>query len=184
MKTFHADPALKTTLIKRALEHEEADRVVQGHFWIGIDDPARGYGGCAVGCLSTSVAEMKMAVERDETDMFLILEKEFGLSEKLCDLAEEIFEGYHCADFADGGYRTFPRRFAEAVPIGVVLDEAAYQRLVEQPHWGDVEGAPRPYGGSHGYRRSGAWSEVARDFLSWLSSMSSARELPQAKVGS
>lgn len=112
MTTFHSDPALKALLLERIAAHEAADRIVQGKYWsAGADGVFRG---CAVGC---SLRDLTDTEGPPPGGWHAEMERRFGITKRLAQWEDAIFEGLP-ADEA----RAWPRRFAEAVPVGVDLD--------------------------------------------------------------
>jgi len=121
--TFHGDPAVKEQLLSRIAEHERLDRIVQGAYWEVVDGEWKG---CAVGCSLHDVNDRGSRkaeawdAERWHAEMELVL----GIPAWLADLEDEIFEGLSTEDA-----RGWPRRFSEAVPIGVELGQEFANRL-------------------------------------------------------
>lgn len=106
MLAYHNDPAVKSALIAQLLDHEEADEIIQGTGW------ANGKG-CAVGCTLH-------AYDHDQGP------EKLGWPVWLLRLEDDLFEAMTPAD-AQG----FPRRLAEAIPVGADLGPARQRFL----HW-------------------------------------------------
>ena len=124
MLSYHGDAAVKAGLLDRIAAHEAADAIVQGVYWEADNG---GYRGCAVGCSLHQPGESLIAA-----DLEALYPERLGLPRWLAHLEDHIFEGLPL-ELA----RRWPRRFAEAIPVGVeigqaVADELAVRRLREE----------------------------------------------------
>jgi hypothetical protein len=121
--TFHEDPKLKEQLLVRIGAHEQADAIAKGAYekWNG------GVKRCAVGCSLRDLAERGDEPE----DWHQAMEDILGVPAWLARLEDTVFE--HLPDELAKGW---PRRFSEAVPVGVSLeglaDRLAVRRLREE----------------------------------------------------
>lgn len=150
----------KAELIKRAVEHAEADRLVQafGYFERMAEDQAAHYNlpgnngektdwqsgdfaGCAIGCLATPVLSQEEYRRRWEEGEFYnksyascvrTLEEEFGVPQPLTGAAEVLFENLPKEDA-----QRWPEQFARALPVGVeqLTDAAAAEWIQTNPEW-------------------------------------------------
>ena len=126
LTTYHGDPKVKAKLLRRIAAHEKADRLTQGTYGTMNGH----WRGCAVSC---SLATRNGTYHGKQVDTGLHAEypKQFGLPEWLAHLEDRIFEGLPRDEAMQ-----WPRRFAEAIPVGVSLDgladELAIARLREE----------------------------------------------------
>ena len=126
LTTYHGDPKVKAKLLRRIAAHEKADRLTQGTYGTMNGH----WRGCAVSC---SLATRNGTYHGEQVDTGLHAEypKQFGLPEWLAHLEDRIFEGLPRDEAMQ-----WPRRFAEAIPVGVSLDgladELAIARLREE----------------------------------------------------
>lgn len=99
MLAFHSDPAIKAKFVQRAIQHREADEILQNYgYW-------RNGKGCAIGCLAHANENAHEA-----------LDKEAGLPAVLNHLADRIFE-----KLPKDKYRDWPRRYIDAPDPGADL---------------------------------------------------------------
>ena len=109
MLAFHGKPELKEFYVNRAIQHREADEIVQGYgYW-------KNGKGCAIGCLAHT-----------NTDTHLKLQEDAGLPMVVSRLADGIFEGLP-KDLA----MHWPQRYMEACAVGVDLSQVGDKFL----HW-------------------------------------------------
>lgn len=106
MSAYHNDSAKKAALIAQLIAHEDADEITQGIGW------ENGHG-CAVGCTLHAYDHSQGPAK-------------LGWPEWLLHLEDALFEEMTPAD-AKG----FPRRVAEAIPVGADLEPARLRFL----HW-------------------------------------------------
>lgn len=129
LRTFYNRPELKEKLLHRIGEHEKYDAIARGSYesWtatrLGGMAPKR----CAVGC---SVRDLWEA-GTEPADWHEAMQDMFAIPEWLAYLEDAIFEGMPF-DASKG----WPRRFAEAIPVGVpmgdlspIMDRLSVQRL-------------------------------------------------------
>ena len=114
--TYHNDPALKAAFLEQITAHEQADRIIQGEYWDGFK-------GCAVGCSVESLNHINGTTYK-HGDHAAYAEA-LGIPEWLARLEDTLFEGLPVA-VAKG----WPRRFAEAIPVGVDLEPVRHRFAV------------------------------------------------------
>ena len=124
--TYHDDPKVKASLLRRIRAHERADRLTQGTY-----GSMSGYWrGCAVSC-SLATPSGRFDGEIVTEGLHAEYPKQLGLPVWLAHLEDRIFEGLPQEEAMQ-----WPRRFAEAIPVGVSLDgladELAVARLREE----------------------------------------------------
>jgi hypothetical protein len=120
---FHGDQAVKDKLLERIGAHEKADAIVSGTY--GRKEGGV-WKGCAVGCSVHDLTQDKR-LENPHTRYPELL----GIPEWVAHLEDQVFEGMS-AEKRTG----FPRRFAEAIPVGGdfdgLADRLAIRRLKEE----------------------------------------------------
>ncbi|MBN8867536.1 MAG: hypothetical protein J0H98_08275 [Solirubrobacterales bacterium] len=109
IRGWHGDPALKEATVAEMVEHQNADRLVQGYgYW-------QDGKGCAVGCLIKS-------------DNHVEYEERFGIPEWLAWMEDKIFEG-----LPKEKAQQWPVRFLSAIPVGAdfsgLKDQLSVARL-------------------------------------------------------
>lgn len=119
---------LKDRLVHRAKEHRAADRLIQGEYFEGYNGDAKG---CAIGCLSTplGVVRQKRRFDKSQAQCIRDLKNEFGLCSELVRVAEIVFEAFDIDDRS--GWRNWPTRFAEALPVGVEITNSMVRAFVQ-----------------------------------------------------
>ena len=126
LTTYHGDPKVKASLLRRISAHEKADRLTQGTYG-SMNGHWRG---CAVSC-SLATRNGTFNGEQVTDGLHAEYPKQLGLPEWLAHLEDRIFEGLPQEEAMQ-----WPRRFAEAIPVGVSLDgladELAIARLREE----------------------------------------------------
>jgi hypothetical protein len=126
LTTYHGDPKVKASLLRRISAHEKADRLTQGTYG-SMNGHWRG---CAVSC-SLATRNGTFNGEQVTDGLHAEYPKQLGLPEWLAYLEDGIFEGLPKEEAMQ-----WPRRFAEAIPVGVSLDgladELAIARLREE----------------------------------------------------
>lgn len=121
--SWRGDPQLKEQVLARITEHERLDTIIQGDHWAcGVDGIWRG---CTIGCSLRDPSSTEPLDDRAHE----MMETTLGVPAWLARLEDSIFEGLAAEDA-----RAWPRRFSEALPIGVELtldlaDRLAIQRL-------------------------------------------------------
>ncbi len=122
MVTYLGKPELKSRFIEEIGKHEEQDRIIKGTY----SEPGKVFRGCAIGCSLHSLNLIEGAVDQfDGTDNHSRYEKELGLPTWLAYLEDNIFENLPL-DQA----KTWPRRFAEAVPVGAVVGDVVLAKIL------------------------------------------------------
>jgi hypothetical protein len=94
MLSFHGDPAIKQKYIDRVQAHADADELIRGIGW-------KHGKGCAIGCTLEAYDHSRYPIE-------------LGIPEWAARLEDVIFEG-----LPNDQAMTWPRRFLEAVPVGM-----------------------------------------------------------------
>ena len=120
--SYHADPALKAALVIEIGKHEQADQIIKGTYG-SINGQWRG---CAIGCSLRSLNIMKQQTDPNrrtgDHDRF---PKELGWPLWLAHIEDTIFE-----NLPDALAKTWPRRIAEAIPVGAVIDEMVLAKIL------------------------------------------------------
>ena len=124
LRAYLNDSNLKTAFLAQIAEHEAADAIIKGTY------AQRGvtFRGCAIGCSlhSLNVIQRKVGTDRTaNTGNHERYEAELGLPTWLAYLEDNIFER-----LPDALAVTWPRRFAEAVPVGAVVDDRVLARIL------------------------------------------------------
>ena len=96
MLTFHNDPGIKAKYLARVKAHQEADEIIQGHYW-------QNGKGCAVGC----------TIEGNDHKKY---ETELGVPRSIAYLEDRLFEL-----ISNENAKLFPYKFLDAIPVGVDL---------------------------------------------------------------
>jgi len=97
MKSFHNDQTIKDRYIARIKAHELADEIIKGQYWENGK-------GCAIGCTIHS-------------DNHKAYETELGIPTWLAKVEDCIFES-----IPNKNAKLWPRKFLEAIPVGVNLN--------------------------------------------------------------
>jgi hypothetical protein len=125
LRTYLGDTNLKAAFLAEITKHEEQDALVKGSY--GEMDGS--FKGCAIGCSlhSLNVLQGKTGkASTVDTGNHRRYEAELGLPIWLAYLEDQIFE-----TLPDEFAVTWPRQFAEAIPVGaVVTDRVLAQILV------------------------------------------------------
>ncbi len=109
---YNGDKKLKASLLKEITKHEKADAILQGTY--GKENGH--WKGCAVACSLRSLAIVngeELVTEYNQHERY---ETGLGISQIIARLEDRLFEGMTAKDA-----KTFPRKFAEAVPVGADL---------------------------------------------------------------
>ena len=126
MQTYLNSPDLKARFLGEIAAHEAADMILQGTYGEGEGCQWKG---CAVGCSLRSLNKMHGATDIDaDTDTHARYPTELGWPLWLAYLEDHIFE-HLPVDLA----KTWPRRLAEAIPVGAVVDDTVLARILR---WG------------------------------------------------
>lgn len=134
--SFYGSQDLKQEILDRIAAHGEADTIAQGHgYWMPGEDGV--WRGCAIGC---SIMDVGRGVRPYEEyagrfpawyNTIQICQAVLGIYGGLLDVEEEIFE------MLPGPIARFwPRRFTEALPVGVDLSHFGYEYLDGVVHHG------------------------------------------------
>lgn len=127
---FKDDPAIKDKLLERIGEHERRDAIIKGTY----GELNGHFRGCAVGC-SLHDWDTKEVIN---SNMHALYPERLGLPAWLAYLEDRIFES-----LPEKEATTWPRRFAEAIPVGAdfskLADELSIKRLERtlelKPNW-------------------------------------------------
>ena len=120
--TYLNDPTLKARLLAEIRAHEEADHLVQGYGYGRMNGHFRG---CAIGCALHALNTIRGADALHEVDAHRRYETELGLPIWLAYLEDHLFERLPAA-----AARQWPRRFAEAVPVGAVVSDRVLAQIL------------------------------------------------------
>lgn len=107
MQAYHNDNNLKNEIVKKALEHEAADRVIKGTYWDG-------HKGCSVGCLLN-----------DPDGGHEQYPAKFGLPEWLGHLQDFLFE-----NMSDSLRKNWTSTLMSAIKPGVNIDDIKIPFLI------------------------------------------------------
>lgn len=123
LQAYLNNPALKDAFLTQIAAHEAADAVTQGLY--GDMEEGR-FKGCAVGCSlrSLNILQGKADV-MDKLRLHQRYEAELGLPTWLAYIEDHVFEMLP-VELA----RTWPRRFSEAIPVGVEVTDRLLARLL------------------------------------------------------
>ena len=124
LRAYLNDPALKAAFLDQIAQHEAADAIVQGTY--GQINGA--FRGCAIGCALHSLNLLQGKVGEEaltDTSVHARYETELGLPAWLAHLEDHIFESLPIAEAV-----TWPRRLAEAIPVGAVVGDRALARIL------------------------------------------------------
>lgn len=123
MQTYLGDATLKTRFLEEIGKHELADQFIKGSYGSGRGDRFRG---CAIGCSLHSMNILKGAKDLTaKTGDHARYEKELGLPIWLAYVEDNIFE-----ELPIEQAKTWPRRFAEAIPVGAVVDDIVLAKIL------------------------------------------------------
>lgn len=123
MLTYLNDAKLKADLLVEIGKHEAADQIIKGSYGTTRDGIFKA---CAVGCSLHSLNVLQGKAEPGaHTDDHARYVKELGLPLWLAYLEDNIFE-----TLPDEEAMTWPRRFAEAVPVGVVVPDLLLAKIL------------------------------------------------------
>lgn len=130
--TYLGKPELKATFLVEIGKHEAADQIVQGHY----GEMNGKFTGCAIGCslhslnvLQGKADPMASVSQHDRVPV------ELGWPLWLAYLEDNIFER-----LPDELATTWPRRLAEAIPVGVTVPDAMLAKLLRWTLVGDIFG--------------------------------------------
>lgn len=110
---YNNDPKLKARFIEEITKHEKADAIVRRIYGKGDGE---NWKGCAIGC---SLKSMNTILGKDEnTSLHIRYEDELGIPLILARLEDTFFE-----EMSIEKSKTWPRIFAEAIPVGADLSK-------------------------------------------------------------
>lgn len=145
MVAYHGDPAVKAALLERIAHHERHEAIAQRTY----GSPRHGEPGevvwerCAVGC---SVHDLATTPQKDLEggDLHHLYPDLLGVPVWLAYVEDYIFEALAWPDPAEG----WPRRFADAIPVGGSFDGLADRLAADRlrdllPHTGLWRAADR-----------------------------------------
>ena len=115
--TYLGDPDLKTAFLAEITKHEEQDALIKGTYG-RMDGTFRG---CAIGCAlhSLNVLQGKVGPSLIAlTGQHQRYEAELGLPTWFAYMEDHVFK-----HLPDDLAKTWPRRLAEAIPVGAVVDD-------------------------------------------------------------
>ena len=124
MLTYLGDQKLKRDFLEQIGLHEQQDQLIKGVY--GQMNGA--FRGCAIGCAlhSLNILQGKVGPARaDHIDDHTRYEAELGLPTWFAHMEDQIFE-----QLPDDQARTWPRRLAEAIPVGAVVDDVVLARCL------------------------------------------------------
>lgn len=122
--SYLGDPDLKAAFLAEITKHEQQDQFIKGTY--GRMNGS--FKGCAIGCSlhSLNVLHGKTGkASAQHTGQHARYEAELGLPTWLAHLEDRLFEG-----LPDDLSVTWPRRFAEAIPVGAVVTDALLARIL------------------------------------------------------
>ena len=109
---FHGKQSVKDFYLRQVSLHEQAGHIAQGAYYDICGDVVRA---CAVGCIAET-----------DNNPHRTMSKKLALPEWLCYVEDSVFEGLPKSHF-----KTFPRRFIEAIPVGADTNKILHQFF----HW-------------------------------------------------
>ena len=120
-RTYLDSEKLKADFLAEIGKHEQLDAVVQGAYDATMGDQFRG---CAIGCSLHSLNTISGKPNRAISD-HARYEEELGLPIWLAYLEDNIFERLPL-ELA----KTWPRRFAEAIPVGAIVEDIVLAKIL------------------------------------------------------
>ena len=124
LQTYLGDPGLKAAFLAEITKHEEQDALIKATYgWLNGT-----FKGCAIGCSlhSLNVLQGKVGAGLTErTDVHARYEAELGLPIWFAFMEDQIFE-----NLPDDLAKTWPRRLAEAIPVGAVVDDLVLAKIL------------------------------------------------------
>ncbi len=119
--TYHGDDALKVAFLREIAAHEAADQLIKGTYG-RMNGHFRG---CAIGCSLHSLNRIQGKPELEKTDAHARIPTELGWPLWLAYLEDHIFER-----LPDDLARTWPRRLAEAIPVGAEIPDRVLAQVL------------------------------------------------------
>jgi hypothetical protein len=122
MLTYLNDPALKAALVAEITKHQVADQIVKGTY--GRTNGV--WRGCAIGCSLHSLNVLQGRADLSQaTGDHARYESELGLPLWLAYLEDHVFE-----TLSETESQTWPRVFAEAIPVGVTIPDRLLAKIL------------------------------------------------------
>ncbi len=122
MQTYQNDPALKASFLAEIGKHEELDAFLKGTYST-TDKTA--FRGCAIGCSIHSLNALQGKPQKGEFADHDRVAADLGWPLWLAYLEDNVFES-----LPDELSKTWPRRLAEAVPVGAVIDDSVLAKIM------------------------------------------------------
>src|SRR5262245_12978579 len=123
VQTYLGDATLKARFLEEIGKHELADAIVQGTYGEMVDAEFRG---CAIGCSLHSMNIIHGAADSEwKIGDHARYESELGLPIWLAYLEDNIFEHLPIEQA-----KTWPRRFAEAIPVGATVPDTVLATIL------------------------------------------------------
>jgi len=126
LRTYLGDPDLKASFLEEIGKHEQADMLRKGSYGNGIPDC--GFKGCAIGCALHSLNKLQgkppseLANDTGNHERYVT---ELGLPLWLAYMEDHIFES-----LPDNLSKTWPRRLAEAIPVGACVHDLVLAKIL------------------------------------------------------
>ena len=135
--TYHGDADLKAAFLYEIGKHEAADAIIKGTY----AQMNSHFQGCAIGCSLYSLSVLQgqsPAVAAQRTGEHARIPTELGWPLWLAYAEDTIFE-----NLPDALSKTWPRRLAEAIPVGVTVPDLVLAKLLRwmlvDEHFGVVK---------------------------------------------
>lgn len=126
VQTYHANPQLKADFLAQISAHEQADALVKGSYGRMNGH----FKGCAIGCSAYSLAVMQGQLPKNaglfaSEPQHRRVADDLGLPLWLAYLEDNVFEM-----LPTELSKTWPRRLAEAIPVGAVIDDRVLAQIL------------------------------------------------------
>src|SRR5687768_16046107 len=124
LQAYLNDSKLKADFLREIAKHEAADALIKGTY----AQMNGHFKGCAIGCSLYSLNVLQGKKGKDaakNTGEHYRYEAELGLPTWFAYLEDNIFER-----LPDELSKTWPRRLAEAIPVGAVIDDAVLAKIL------------------------------------------------------
>lgn len=121
--TYRNDPTFKSAFLAEISRHEQADALQKGSY--GVFDPQ--FRGCAIGCAVFALRSLQGLTNAEGISYadHATVAADLGWPLWLAHLDDDIFESLPVPDAA-----TWPRRLAEAIPVGAVITDAVLAKIL------------------------------------------------------
>ena len=122
--TYRNDAALKAAFLAEIMKHEAQDAIIKGTYG-RMNSHFRG---CAIGCAlhSLNILQGKTGPALlEQTGLHQRYEAELGLPTWFAYLEDHLFE-----NLPDNLAKTWPRRLADAIPVGAVVDDVVLAKIL------------------------------------------------------